>query len=42
MVVEIKPLELGALKLNFHSREFVSRYRDPQLQATKNYLEFKK
>ena len=28
------------MKFNFYPREVVPRYRDPQLQVTKNYLEF--
>ena len=31
------PHNTGLLHLNFQSLEFVSRYRDPQIQETENY-----
>ena len=36
------PLTAKLLNWNFHSLEFVSRWRDPQLQVSENYSDLTK
>ena len=38
----INPLTAKLFNLNFHPLEVVSRWRDPQLQVSKNYSDLKK
>ena len=41
-VFDFNPLTAKLFNLNFHSLEVVSRWRDPQLQASENYSDLTK
>ena len=40
--LRFNPLTAKLFNLNFHPLEVVSRWRDPQLQVSKNYVRFDK
>ena len=40
--MQINPLAAKLFNLNFHPLEVVSRWRDPQLQVSKNYSDMTK